>query len=272
MNGIIVVNKPSGMTSRDVVNKLSKILNTKKIGHTGTLDPIADGVLVCLIGKYTKLSNYITSETKEYIASFDIGYETDTLDSTGNTINKGKTDIDEADLSKTINSMNITYDQEVPIYSAVKIDGHKLYEYARNNKEVNLPKRSVTIFNIEYLGNHSFKCLVSKGTYIRSLIRDIGYKLDSYMTMTSLTRTKQGIFDINDSYTLDDIRDGKYKLLSAKDIYRTIDIDKNVYNIVSNGGKVKLDCEDDVVALKYNDNIVCLYKKDNEIYRMLIKF
>ena len=272
MNGIIVVNKSSGMTSRDVVNRLSKILKTKKIGHTGTLDPIAEGVLVCLIGKYTKLSSHITSETKEYIASFDIGYETDTLDNTGNIINRSKNDISEDELVSVINSMNITYDQEVPIYSAVKIDGHKLYEYARNNKEVSLPKRRVTIYNIEYIGNHKFKCLVSKGTYIRSLIRDIGHKLNNFMTMTSLTRTKQGIFDINNSYTLDDIEKGNYKILSAEDIYKTVDIDENMYNKVSNGGKIKLDSDEDIVALKYNDNIVCLYKKDNDIYRMLIKF
>ena len=151
MNGIIVVNKEKGYTSRDVVNIVGKHLGTKKIGHTGTLDPIAEGVLVLVIGKYTKLTDYLTSEYKEYIAEFVLGYETDTLDNTGKIINTCEKKVSKEEIEKVVNSFCGKYNQEVPKYSAVKINGKKLYEYARENIEVKLPKREVEISNIELI-------------------------------------------------------------------------------------------------------------------------
>ena len=139
MNGIIVVNKPKGITSRDVVNKVCKILNTKKVGHTGTLDPIASGTLVLCIGNATKLVEELTSYDKEYIATVKLGVLTDTLDTTGKVLKRQNTELKKEELIKTLNSFIGTYEQEVPIYSAVKINGKKLYEYARCNIDVTLP-------------------------------------------------------------------------------------------------------------------------------------
>ena len=200
MNGIIIVNKEKDYTSRDIVNIISKVLGTKKVGHTGTLDPLATGVLVVTIGKCTKLTDYLTSSYKEYIAEFELGYLTDTLDNTGNILKKSEHKVSKEEIIKVTNSFKKKYNQQVPLYSAVKINGKKLYEYARNNIDIALPSRIVDIKEIEVLNIEeqkiTIKCLVSKGTYIRSLIRDIGNELNTYATMTSLIRTKQGIFDI----------------------------------------------------------------------------
>ena len=153
MNGIIIVNKEKDYTSRDVVNIISKTLGTKKVGHTGTLDPLATGVLVVTIGKCTKLTDYLTSTYKEYIADFELGYLTDTLDNTGVILKTSNIKPSKEEIIKTINNFKKEYNQQVPIYSAVKINGKKLYDYARNNIEVELPSRLVDIKEIEILNN-----------------------------------------------------------------------------------------------------------------------
>ena len=229
VNGLLNIYKPSGPTSRDIVNIVQKKFNTKA-GHTGTLDPLASGVLVITLGKYTKLSEIITSETKEYEAEVIFGIETDTLDIEGKTVKEETSLLNKDKIEKALNGFKTTYDQEVPKYSAVKVNGKKLYEYARNNIEVKLPKKEVTIFDIKLLDYKQkndktiikFYTKVSKGTYIRSLIRDIAYKLDTVGTMSALTRISQGKFNIKDSYTLEDINNDSFKLLSIKD---AIDID-----------------------------------------------
>ena len=228
MNGILVINKEKDYTSRDVVNIVSKFLNTKKIGHTGTLDPMACGVLVLCVGTGLKVVDLITSYNKEYIARVRLGIETDTLDITGNILNEREvSNITKDKVIDVLNSFLGKSIQEVPKYSAVKVNGKKLYEYARNNIEVELPKREIEIFDIELLGDinyydkyleFSFRVTVSKGTYIRSLIRDIGKKLNTYACMIELTRTKQGNFDIDNSYYLNDIASNEYKLLEIKDV------------------------------------------------------
>ena len=277
MNGILIVNKSEGFTSRDVVNKLSKIFNTKKIGHTGTLDPIAKGVLVVVIGKYTKLCEDLTQTFKEYIATFKLGILTDTLDITGKILDEKDVTVTEEEIRNVIASYKCVYDQEVPIYSSVKINGKKLYEYARNGENVVLPKRKVDIKNIEVIDINKdivkIKCLVSKGTYIRSLIRDIGSSLNTFATMTDLIRIKQGIFDIRDSYTLEDIENGNYKLIDIEDVMDICVIDDNTYlKDVTNGVKLKLDIENKYILFKYEGNNIALYKKDNDYFRMYIHF
>ena len=266
MNGILVVNKEKDYTSRDVVNIVSKILNTKKVGHTGTLDPIACGVLVLTIGKCTKLCDYLTSSYKEYIAEFELGYETDTLDNTGSVLKTSDKKVSEEDIINTINSFLGEYNQEVPKYSAVKINGKKLSEYARTEEEVSLPSRLVDIKNIEVLKVGKvikIKCMVSKGTYIRSLIRDIGLKLGTHATMTSLERTKQGIFSINESYKLEDIKDGKFKLINIEEVFKgypKINLDEISYKKVSNGCMLDNNYDSDYVLFYYKDNLISIYK------------
>ena len=276
-NKIIVVNKPINYTSRDVVNKLTKVLNTKKIGHTGTLDPIATGVLVIVCNSYTKLVNELTSLDKEYIATIKLGISTDTLDITGNVISKEETPVlDISNIKEVLKSFVGKSMQEVPAYSAVKINGKKLYEYARNKESVSLPKREIEIFNIElmsYLNDEiTFKVLVSKGTYIRSLIKDICLKLNVLGTMSKLERTKQGAFTIEQSNTLEDILNNNYKYYKLTDIfdYSIINLNEEEYFRVKNGNTIKLNKEPDKVILTYNDEEIAIYKKDNDLYKCYI--
>ena len=271
MNGIIVVNKPINYTSRDIVNKISKILGTKKVGHTGTLDPIATGVLVITIGKYTKLCDMLTSEYKEYIATMKLGIETDTLDITGKELSNEEYNVNEDQIKEVLNSFIGKSIQEVPKYSAIKVNGKRLYEYARNNIDVELPKREIDIKYIDFMsykdGYITFKTLVSKGTYIRSLIRDIAYKLNTVASMSELIRTKQGIFNIEDSYTIEDIENNKYKLLDIEDIFDDIEIynieDKD-YVRLSNGSYMDNIFNSDKVLVKYKDKPIGLYILDRD--------
>lgn len=265
MQGAIIVNKAPDMTSRDVINILNKKFNTKSIGHTGTLDPIAEGVLVCLIGKYTKLTDILINHDKEYIASFKLGILTDTLDITGKILKEEKINLTKEEIQKTILSFKGTYNQEVPIYSAVKINGKKLYEYARNNEEITLPKREVNIYDIELLNIDNdiitIKTKVSKGTYIRSLIRDIGLKLNTNATMTKLIRTKLGKFTIEESYTLEDIQNDNYKLLSLEDLINLdiININEEMLFKIKNGQIIDYQT-DKYILYKYNNQDIALYK------------
>lgn len=265
MQGAIIVNKAPDMTSRDVINILNKKFNTKSIGHTGTLDPIAEGVLVCLIGKYTKLTDILINHDKEYIASFKLGILTDTLDITGKILKEEKVNLTKEEIQKTILSFKGTYNQEVPIYSAVKINGKKLYEYARNNEEIILPKREVNIYDIELLNIDNeiitIKTKVSKGTYIRSLIRDIGLKLNTNATMTKLIRTKLDKFTIEESYTLEDIQNDNYKLLSLEDLIDldTININEEMLFKIKNGQIIDYQTNK-YILYKYNNQNIALYK------------
>ena len=249
-NGILMVNKPSGITSRDVVNIVGKTLNTKKVGHTGTLDPMATGVLVLCLGNALKVCELITTNDKEYIAKVILGIETETLDTTSPIINTKKTNITKEEIEKVLNSFKGSYLQEVPKYSAVKINGKKLYEYAREGKEIELPKKMVTIYDIQLISDITYyndttsfyiKTTVSKGTYIRSLIRDIGYKLNTYGCMDSLERTRQGIFNIDNSYTLEEIKNNNYKLLSIEKSLPNIplvEVDNKTLFKIRNGVKL----------------------------------
>ena len=268
MDGILVVNKPYGVTSRDVVNDVCKIFNTKKVGHTGTLDPIAQGVLVVCMGKATKLVEVLTCDDKEYVATVKLGILTDTLDTEGKVIKEESSNINKEKLIKVLNSFVKEYEQEVPIYSAVKVNGKKLYEYARNGELIDLPKRMVSIKNIELLefnsDEYKFKVTVSKGTYIRSLIKDINDKLGLIGVMSSLVRTRQGKFDISKAYTLEEIKNNKYKILSISDVLKNencVIINDNLFNIVKNGGLINNKYHSNYVTFIYKNEVVAIYKK-----------
>lgn len=247
MNGIIVIDKPKDYTSRDIVNIVSKKLNTKKVGHTGTLDPLATGVLVLPIGRALKVSELLTSNTKEYIAEVILGYETDMLDITGTEIKRNIPNVTKEELLKVLKSYIGKYNQEVPLYSAVKVGGKKLYEYARSGTPVIPPSKEVEVYSLELISDlkhikgaveFTIRCEVSKGTYIRSLIRDIAYSLNTYGTMKNLIRTRQGIFTLKDAYTLKDIEENNYKLLSIKECLpniKTTVIEEPLLTKVKNG-------------------------------------
>ena len=275
MNGILLINKPKDYTSRDVVNILNKKLKTKKIGHTGTLDPMATGVLVICIGKYTKLVDKITSYDKEYIATIKLGVFTDTLDITGNVLEENDNKIiDTQIVIDTLNSFLGRSIQEVPKYAAVKINGKKLYEYAREGIEVELPKREIEISDIELLDNKpgeiKFRAVVSKGTYIRSLIRDICNKLGVLGTMSELTRTRQGNFTIDNTYRLQDVENENYKLLTIDDIfnYPHYKLNNEEYFKVCNGVPLKLNKDDAFLMMEYENKTIAIYKWDNNVYKV----
>ena len=270
-SGVIVVNKEKDMTSFDVVNEISHLFGIKKVGHTGTLDPMAEGILIICIGKATKIVELLTAKDKEYVAGVKLGIKTDSYDITGNILDtKEVKDIE--NLEEVILSYKKTYLQEVPIYSAVKVDGKKLYEYARNNKEVELPKKEVTIKEIELLEKDKdafiIKTLVSKGTYIRSLINDIGNSLNTYATMTSLNRTKQGKVTINDSYKLNDIKSNNYKYYKIEEVldYPIIKVDEDLEFKIKNGVKIKntFEIENKVLFVNENNKLLGIYEKNNE--------
>ncbi len=282
MNGILIVDKPGNYTSRDIVNIVSKELHTKKVGHTGTLDPMATGVLVLCIGEATKLVELLTSSSKEYIAGITLGMETDTLDEEGVIIKHDTKKVSDEEIINVLNSIKGKYMQEVPEYSAIKINGKKLYEYAREGIDIELPKREVEIYSIELVSDiehgeytkFQIKTKVSKGTYIRSLVRDIAYKLNTVGIMSSLRRIKQGNFDISESYTLEDIQNGNYKILSIEDALSnlySVDMDDELYKKVSNGVKLPNTYNQDTVVFKYNNKVKAIYKDDNNqlrVYKM----
>ena len=273
MDGVILVNKPEGWTSRDVINKLNSILNTKRIGHTGTLDPIATGILVVMVGKYTKCTNLLSNYSKEYIAKIKLGIKTDTLDITGNILEKGKANVKKEDIVNVLKSLEGSFKQKIPLYAAKKINGRKLYEYARKGIPIERPENEVEIFSLELLDYENdmitFKAIVSKGTYIRSLIESICEKLNVLGTMSSLERTKQGVYSLDNASSLEDIENGNYKLLTAKDlfIFKQVQLSDNEYLKVKNGNSIVLNETDDYIILIYKNREIAVYHKKDNCYK-----
>jgi len=209
VSGILCVNKPEGMTSHDVVYKIRRLYGTSKAGHTGTLDPMASGVLVVLVGRAVKASEYLLADKKEYIATLKLGQTTDTLDTTGKTVTCYTGVLPDTEAVKAVvPCFTGEIMQTPPMYSAIKTGGKKLYELARKGEEIEREARKVTIHSIEYLspghnyGEHVLKIVCSKGTYIRSLCDDIGRALGCGAVMSGLIRTGNGAFNIYDSYTI----------------------------------------------------------------------
>ena len=276
MNGVLFINKESGLTSRDVVNKICKIYHTKKVGHTGTLDPLATGVLVVCLGSYTKLVSQITAYEKEYIATMKLGILTDTGDVTGKIIKRDDKYPSEEKIRECFAKFPKEYLQTVPKYSAVKVNGKKLYEYARENIAVSLPKRQVQIKNLEILDiskdEITFQVCVSKGTYIRSLIEDLAKEMETVATMSFLKRTKQGNISLEECVDVNDLKEN-YPLKTIENLfnYPKVKLDDVNFERVKNGNKLSLEAKDDFVFVTYEDQIVGLYKKDADIYRFVFK-
>ncbi len=272
-DGILIINKDKNMTSRDVVNVCCNKLKTKHIGHTGTLDPIATGVLVLGVNDGCKIIELLTSNIKTYKAEVIVGVETDTLDVTGEVIKTYNVDrLDNKLVKEVLNSFIGKYMQEVPKYSAIHVNGKRLHEYARNNIDVVLPKREVEILALDYLNDlkkengyytFSFIVTVSKGTYIRSLIRDIGIKLGYSCTMKNLDRIKQGIFSLDQAISLDDVcYDNLISIADALVNYDSILVDDDTSKKVLNGAILKLDTSSDlVVVFNKNKKLLAIYQR-----------
>lgn len=209
MNGIIIVDKPQGKTSHDIVYAIRRLTGIKKVGHTGTLDPMATGVLPICIGSATKVSDMLTLSDKGYTAEFVLGKTTDTLDAEGTVLTETEVNLTEDEIRAAIMSFVGETEQIPPMYSAIKQNGKKLYELARQGIEVERKARKVTINSIDILeingGSITIDVSCSKGTYIRTLCADIGEKLGTGAYMTKLRRTKTGMFDISESHTLEEL-------------------------------------------------------------------
>jgi len=275
MDGILLVNKPAGMTSHDVVNKVRKVLHTKKVGHCGTLDPDATGVLVLCVGKATKALQFLMSEDKEYIATLSLGTATDTYDSSG-TVLEEKEFKGVENVEQTLLSFLGKQKQIPPIYSAIKVNGKKLYEYARNNEDIEIQPRDIEIFDIHLLNhvNHeiTFQVSCSKGTYIRSLCVDIARKLDYPGHMSKLIRSRSGHFSLEDCYDLKDIEDNHFSLLSLEEAF--LDFEKYVIedeNIVFHGKMIKSNIDHQVVVVNKENRVLAVYGPNGSGYLKSIR-
>ena len=209
MNGIIIVDKLRGKTSHDIVYAIRRLTGIKKVGHTGTLDPMATGVLPICIGSATKVADMLTLSDKGYTAEFVLGKTTDTLDAEGEILTEAEVNVTEDEIRAAVMSFVGDIEQIPPMYSAIKQNGKKLYELARQGIEVERKPRKVTINSIDILEINGESVTIavscSKGTYIRTLCADIGEKLGTGAYMTKLRRTKTGIFNISQSHTLEEL-------------------------------------------------------------------
>lgn len=207
MTGIIVIDKPAGWSSHDVAAKMRGVLKEKRIGHGGTLDPMATGVLPLFVGRATRAVEFMDGADKEYIAGMRLGITTDTQDITGNIIGQRDADVSPDAVAAELRALTGERDQLPPMYSAIKVNGKKLYEYARRGREVERSPRRICIYEIEPLGfsggEYRFRVVCSKGTYVRTLCHDVGEKLGCGAAMSSLKRTRAGCFGIEEAISIE---------------------------------------------------------------------
>lgn len=269
MNGVIVVDKAKGNTSFDEIRKIRKEYNIKKVGHTGTLDPMATGVLTILVGEATKLSDYLMNHNKEYIATLTLGEKRDTGDSEGKVIQTKKVPLfSEKSVKETLKSFEGEISQIPPKYSAIKVNGKKLYEYARSGEKIEIQSRKVNIFEINLMeikeNNITFKVHCSKGTYIRTLCEDIAERLGTVGYMSSLRRIRVGNFTLDDVGKIISIEETlknepKYKLK-----------DKELVKFM-NGVKITTNLKDGLVRVYDDDKFVGIAEvKNKELKRKIV--
>lgn len=281
--GFVNVIKPTGVTSFEVVSRVKKIFNEKHVGHLGTLDPAASGVLPIAVGKATKFFDYFLNKDKCYTALVKFGKETDTLDSFGNITNIDNKIISKEDIEKVISNFVGEIEQVPPKFSAIKIDGKKAYELARKNINFEIKSRKITIFDIKLIKNCGknlflFQVHCSAGTYIRTLFQDIAKALKTVSTTVAIIRTKSGRFKIDDAKTLDELeKSPKVDLIEKifSDL-QIIDISAKYAKKILNGVKLKLNEIDFNVdkskefLIKFQDKLVGLFKVENNLITPII--
>lgn len=278
MNGILVINKDAGLTSHDVVFRLRKLLKTKKIGHAGTLDPLAKGVLVVGVGKGTKLLQFLSADRKAYKAKLFLGTATTTYDKEGEvTASKPyQHDLTIEMIQKVFESFKGTSMQYPPIYSAIKKNGRPLYEYARNGENIEVEPREITIECLNLLSFSGqvieFECVVSKGTYIRSLCVDIANALGYPGHMADLVRTQAGVFSLEEAITLEEIEAGNHQLISMdeglKGMPSFVIEDEH---IVYYGKKIKSEINHPVAIYNTDGHLLAVYGPDGHGYLKSIR-
>ena len=276
MDAVILLNKPVGMTSFDAVAKCRKIFHERKIGHTGTLDPEASGLMIILLGKYTKLLPYCVKNHKAYQATLKLGEMTDTEDIWGTIINTKTPSIHtEAEIDNAVQSLTGDILQVPPMYSALKKDGKKLYEYARQGIEIEREARPVHISTLEVEKidetNYRMNAVVSSGTYIRTLITDFGKQLDELAIMSSLIRTKIEHLSLKDACTFEDLESGVSFLSPIQVIdptYKIVETDRVMD--IKNGKRIKLDIFDPQVIFTSNGELLAAYAlQEDGLYHCL---
>lgn len=282
MDGIYLINKPVGISSYGVIRKLKKVLNFKKIGHAGTLDPFASGLLVVLVGKATKLSNLFINNDKRYTGSIYFGISTDSYDKEGKIIDEVTSfTLTDEDILKTFNSFVGTINQTPPIYSAIKQGGKKLYEYARKNEQVEVKQRTVTIY--EFIKTSLFKDNVvhfdvktSKGTYIRSLAYDVGVKLNIPTHLNSLVRVESGMFDLKDAYDYELIEEVNKPTISLLEYAETLEklvVEDYLIRLIKHGvllDKRQTSTKNMFSVYNKNGELLAIYTPSGDKYKPLI--
>ncbi len=277
MSEILYIDKPKGITSFDLCFKLRKVFNTKKIGHTGTLDPNATGLMICLINNASKTNQFLVSARKEYIATVKIGIKTDSEDIDGNIIEEKEEIMPKKECIEDVLKTFLGKSSQIPpMASAIKVNGKKLYEYMRNNETVEIKPRDIEVYSIELVDinedTFSFKANVSSGTYIRTLAQDILKKLNIIGTCSDLRRTKIDDISLDDADNLEDVLNGDYHTHS---IYEVLSKYYYVYKVkdskaIKDGKPFKADLKDEMVLVVDNDNIaLAIYKKEDGMYRCL---
>lgn len=283
MDGFIIVNKPKDMTSHAVCNKIRSIMHTKKVGHSGTLDPLATGVLVVAVGKATKLINYLENQDKTYVAEALFGIQTDSYDILGNVLNKDDlSNPTENEIDTQLEILKQSESQIPPIYSAIKVNGKKLYDYAKNGEMVEILPRKIKIHSLKRVSNIidkkvSIEVSANKGFYVRSLINDLGISLNTYAVMSNLIRTKAGKYDITISQTLEEIKENGPIIYSIEDTFshlKRIDVNDYMAKLVLNG--VILDERqfslNEMFKIYHNDKLIAIYEPfDDKKYKLVIK-
>ena len=265
MNGIIVINKSKGCTSHDIVKRAKRILN-EKVGHTGTLDPNATGVLPLLVGKGTQISKYIINHDKTYEAILQLGTKTDTADGEGNILETGEVSeesLQQINIDKVFKSLIGKQNQVPPMYSAVKVNGKKLYEYARRGEHVEIQPRTIEIYNIELIRTDlqnktiEFRVYCSKGTYIRTLCENIAERLHTIGYMKELNRIKVGEFKIEDSIRIEELEKNIHNNFITIEEYfaksKSIELDNKRLQLFLNGVQLTWKLEDGVYKV-YTDS------------------
>lgn len=288
MQGLILINKPVGITSFGAVARIRHLTGIKKVGHTGTLDPMATGVLPIFIGRATALCDYLLTAQKSYTATVRLGVTTDTLDITGKVLTESPVNVTNTDVLNALNCFKGEIMQIPPAFSAIKQNGVRAYEKARKGEEVQIPPRKINIFEIEQtapLKNDEFKfsCTVSKGTYIRSLVRDIGQKLGCGATLKELERTSTAGFNIKDTVDLDALTPdniGKYILPADKAIphIESVHITEKQKHRFCCGGQLSLDrikvkdiTDNKIYKVYYSDEFLGLGYIDQKNSQLAIK-
>lgn len=277
--GFLNIIKPTGESSSNVVCKVKKILGTKKVGHLGTLDPAASGVLPLAVGKATKFFDFFLNKDKEYVAIAEFGKTTDSLDSYGNTIEENYAEISEDMINLVLDEFIGEIDQTPPKFSAIKIDGKRAYELARENADFELKSRKITIFSIDLIKNCGknrflFKVHCSAGTYIRTLFSDIAKRLNTISYTPVIIRTKSGAFKINNAITIEELEKSK-NIMKIEDVffdYSMIEVDKKTAKRLINGQKLTTNelkiekSNHDEFFLLFDGQLIGLYTiKDEDI-------